>query len=77
MRVPLEMGYKLSTGVLNVIDSDYEAAKALGVPVICEAPFSPITDENHRDNLNLIRKADVVLVTEVPFGHINLKTLKP
>jgi iron complex transport system ATP-binding protein len=76
MRILLEMGYKLSTGVLNVIDSDYEAAKALGVPVICEAPFSPITDENHRDNLNLIRKADVVLVTEVPFGHVNLKNLE-
>lgn len=76
MRILLELGYKVSTGVLNVIDSDYEAAKALGVPVICEAPFSPITEENHRDNTSLIGKGDIVLITEVPFGHINLRNLE-
>lgn len=76
MRKLLELGYKVSAGVLNVIDSDYETAEALNIPVVCEAPFSLITDENHKNHLGLLSRADVVLVTDVPFGYINFRNLE-
>ena len=76
MRELVGEGFRLTVGVLNVIDSDYETAKALGVSVVCEAPFSPITDENHQENLKMITAADIVLIADMPFGYMNLKNLE-
>jgi len=76
MRELVEEVFRLTAGVLNVIDSDYETAEALGVPAICEAPFSPITDENHQENLKMIMAADIVLIADMPFGYMNLKNLE-
>ncbi|MEM3539039.1 MAG: ATP-binding cassette domain-containing protein [Nitrososphaerales archaeon] len=75
MRMLLEHGYKISTGVLNVLDTDYEAACTLGIPVVSEAPFSSITEEAHKANLNKINNANVVILTDTPFGRGNLKNL--
>jgi len=66
----------VTAGVLHMLDSDYETAEAFNIPVVCEAPFSPITDENHQNNLNLMEKADLIIVADVPFGHFNLKNLE-
>lgn len=76
MRSLIREGFRLTTGVLNVIDSDYEAAETLRIPVICEAPFSPITNERHQENLKMIMTADIVLIADVPFGHMNIKNLE-
>lgn len=76
MRKIVDEGFELTAGVLNVIDSDYETAEALGIPTVCEAPFSPITDENHKNNMDLICKADVVLVANTPFGFSNIRNLE-
>jgi iron complex transport system ATP-binding protein len=71
-----EKGCYVTTGVLNLLDTDHEAASFLGVPIVSEAPFSPITDEAHKRNLDMIRKADVVVLTNVPFGFGNLRNLE-
>ena len=76
IRLLVEEGYRVTAGVLHMLDSDYETAEAFNIPVVCEAPFSPITDENHQNNLNLMEKADLIIVTDVPFGHFNLKNLE-
>lgn len=76
MKKLLEHGYFVTAGVLNVLDTDHDAACALGIPVISEAPFSSITEENHRANLEMIRRANVVVVTSVPFGYGNLRNLE-
>lgn len=76
MRVLLDDGYNVTAGVLNVLDTDFETAELLKVPVVTEAPFSPITPKAHKDNLTMISKARVVIVTSVPFGHGNLKNLE-
>ncbi|MCP8317316.1 MAG: ABC transporter ATP-binding protein [archaeon] len=75
MRILLEHGYKISVGVLNVLDTDYEVACTLGIPVVSEAPFSSITEEVHKTNLNKIGNANVVILTDAPFGRGNLKNL--
>ncbi|MHA1632023.1 MAG: ABC transporter ATP-binding protein [Candidatus Freyarchaeota archaeon] len=76
MKKLLERGYSVTAGVLNTLDTDHEAACMLGIPVVSEAPFSLITEENHRANLEMISRAYAVVVTSVPFGYGNLRNLE-
>ena len=71
-----EMGFAVSVGVVNVADSDQIEAEALDLRRVEEAPFSPITEETHRLNLEMAREADVVLVTGIPVGDGNLRNLE-
>ncbi|MHB1256609.1 MAG: heme ABC transporter ATP-binding protein [Dethiobacteraceae bacterium] len=76
MRDLREAGYTLTVGVLNVGDSDWEAARSLDLPLVAEAPFSAITAERHEQNLRQIQQADVVVLAEIPIGHGNLLNLR-
>jgi len=76
MKILTEEGYNVTAGVLNVLDTDYETAQVLKIPVTSEAPFSPITKETHNANLEMMRKASAVVITAVPFGHANLRNLE-
>jgi iron complex transport system ATP-binding protein len=76
MRSLLEQGYGVTTGVLNTLDTDYDAACTLGIPVVDEAPFSPITEEAHKANLAIIDEASVIIIGNVAFGYGNLKNLE-
>ncbi len=69
------MGYPVSAGVLNVKDTDWEAARTLGIPVVEEKPFSSIGEQSYEANLKLAMEADAVFLLETPFGHGNLKNL--
>ena len=71
-----DQGYETSAGVLNVLDTDYEAAQQVGAEVAVEAPFSPITSAAHRRNIELIKRADIIIVTEFMIGKGNLKNLE-
>jgi iron complex transport system ATP-binding protein len=72
----VHLGYRVSAGVLNVEDSDQQTAERLGIDRAEEAPFSPITDEPHERNRELIRAADFVVVAPIPFGQGNLRNLE-
>jgi len=76
MKVLLDEGYSVTAGVLNVLDTDFETADFLKIPVTTEAPFSPITEKVHNANLDMIRKASTVVLTSVPFGFGNLQNLE-
>jgi iron complex transport system ATP-binding protein len=76
MKILLEEGYSVTAGVLNVLDTDFETAEFLNIPVASEAPFSSITEKTRQDNLGMISKASTVVVTSVPFGHGNLQNLE-
>jgi iron complex transport system ATP-binding protein len=76
MRVLLDEGYSVTAGVLNVLDTDFETAKFLKIPVTTEAPFSPITEKTHKANLEMISEASTVVLTSVPFGDGNLQNLE-
>jgi len=69
-------GYSVTTGVLNVLDTDNETAHELGIPVINEAPFSPISDENYDDHLKMILASQLVILSNVPFGKGNIRNLE-
>jgi len=76
MKILAQEGYNVTAGVLNVLDTDYETAQLLKIPVTSEAPFSPITKETHNANLEMMRKASAVVITAVPFGYANLRNLE-
>jgi iron complex transport system ATP-binding protein len=76
MKILLDEGYNVSAGVLNVLDTDFETAEFLRIPVITEAPFSPITEKAHKANLAMINEASTVVLTSVPFGDGNLQNLE-
>jgi iron complex transport system ATP-binding protein len=68
-------GFQLTCGVLNMMDSDWLAAKELQIPTVEAAPFSPITPEASRANLELMAEADVVVLGNIPFGSGNQENL--
>lgn len=76
MELLLERGYGVTAGVLSTLDTDYDTACTLGIPVVSEAPFSPITEENHKANLAMIDEASAIVVSNVPFGYGNLRNLE-
>ncbi|MGQ9538976.1 MAG: hypothetical protein ACUVTE_05295 [Candidatus Bathycorpusculaceae bacterium] len=76
IKILYKRGYYVTAGVLNLLDSDYEECSIVGIPTVSEAPFSPITDENHEKNLDMINQADIVVLGDVCFGNGNLKNLE-
>jgi iron complex transport system ATP-binding protein len=69
-------GYRVTTGPLNRMDSDAEAAGALGIEAVLEKPFSAIGDEAYREALQLALDAEMLVVGTVPFGPGNLVSLR-
>jgi len=76
MKKLVNEGYNITAGVLNALDTDYETAQLLKIPVTSEAPFSPITEETHRANLEMISKASAVVLTAFCVGYGNLRNLE-
>lgn len=72
----LRNGFHVTTGVLNRLDSDQEAADALGIECAIEAPFSAIGPEARAACAALLAQAQFVLITPVPFGKGNLANLE-
>lgn len=69
-------GYNVTAGVVNLLDTDHEVAELLNIPVVTEAPFSPITEDTHQAHLALIEKADVVVLCNIPVGFGNLRNIE-
>jgi len=76
MRELLDRGFRVTAGVLNVGDGDETVGRALNVELITEAPFCHVSEQAHRDNLELARRADVVVVSVLPLGRGNLRNLE-
>jgi iron complex transport system ATP-binding protein len=76
IRVLHERGFRVSAGVLNAQDTDHDCALALGIPLVSEAPFSPISERAHAENLGMIASSDLVLVTDFPVGPGNIRNIE-
>ena len=75
MRELTDRGFNVSAGVLNALDSDEVTGRELGLRMAVEAPFSPIGDDAHAENLRLVTGADFVVLADVPLGHGNARNL--
>ena len=69
-------GCQVTAGALNRGDSDFEAAQLLGVSVVEEQPFMPISKEAFERTKEMIADAEVVVLTDVPFGWGNIVNLR-
>ena len=69
-------GWDVSSGVLNVNDSDYELCRSLGIEVISEKPYCDISEEAFDGNVRVMEEADVVLLADLDVGHSNLKNIQ-
>lgn len=69
-------GLSLSAGVLSIGDSDWATARRLGLDMVEEDPFSPISEIRYRENLNLVDRSDVVVVAPLFIGPGNLRNLE-
>ncbi|MFQ5711232.1 MAG: heme ABC transporter ATP-binding protein [Candidatus Geothermarchaeales archaeon] len=76
MKRLLDEGFEVTAGILNVLDTDYEIARDLGISVIGEVPFSQITQGSFEAHIRLIKEADVVVLTDFPVGPGNLKNIE-
>jgi len=72
----LSRGWKVSAGVVNVGDSDWQEACRLGISVIEAPPFCSVGVNEIRQNTELIEKADFIILTEIPFGPGNIMNLE-
>ena len=77
MRELVDAGYEVTAGVLNALDTDEETGRELGLQMAVEAPFSPVGDEAHADNLELMRAADLVIVARCPSATATRATWRP
>lgn len=72
----VQQGHHVSCGVLNIGDSDWSKAKALGLPMAEEMPFAEIQEQSYYENQQLILDAHGVIVLPIPFGPGNAGNLR-
>ncbi len=72
----MEAGWRVGTGVLNLMDTDEEVARTLGLEPIIEQPFSPIGEASFAKACEQACSAHAVVVADVPFGNGNLRNLE-
>jgi iron complex transport system ATP-binding protein len=76
MKALHDRGFSVSTGVLNILDSDYESATDLHLPVVAEGPFTQIGEEAEANNLRMIDESSAIVVSRFPVGPGNFKNLE-
>ncbi len=76
LRALVDDGYRVTAGVLPLLDSDTEAAEALGVPAAVEAPFAPIGEEARQRHRELLAAAVAIVLAPFPVGPSNLANLE-
>ena len=76
LRALVDTGYRVTAGVLHLLDSDQEAAAGLGIPCAVEVPFAPIGAEARARERLLLDSARVIVVAAFPVGPSNLANLE-
>jgi iron complex transport system ATP-binding protein len=69
-------GFEVTAGVLNRLDSDAEAARALDIPCALEQPFSAVGSDSCEEARLMVSQADGLIVGKVPFGSGNVINLE-
>jgi len=69
-------GFRVSAGVLTVLDTDHATATVLGIPCVTEAPFSAITSDACSELGRCIDAAHAVVVTAMPIGRGNIDNIR-
>ena len=76
MRALAERGFEVTAGVLHATDTDAVVAERLNLVRVTVPPFSEIDEDSASEALALMRKAEVVVVCDAPYGPANLGNLE-
>ncbi len=76
MNILNDLNIGVSTGVLNRGDSDWESAKRFNFEVVEIPPFAPIDERAVQENKEKMQKADLIIISDTPFGWGNLDNIK-
>ena len=76
LRALADGGWRVTTGVLPLFDTDTETAQELEVPALVGVPFAPIAPESVEKLRGLLAEARVVVVAPIPVGPANLPNLE-
>ncbi len=68
-------GHTVTLGILGSGDADREAADQLALEYVPNPAFCPIAAESHERHLRLVRRAECVILCDMPFGPNNLRNL--
>jgi iron complex transport system ATP-binding protein len=74
--VLVQHGFAVTVGVLNRLDSDQIAADTLNLQAVVDDPFTAVSPVAKTRCAQLMKQADVLLVTDVPFGRGNIVNLE-
>ncbi|MDD2473279.1 MULTISPECIES: heme ABC transporter ATP-binding protein [unclassified Methanoculleus] len=69
-------GFRVSAGVLTVLDTDYATVTALGIPCVAEAPFCAISPDARSELERCIDEAHAVVITAMPIGWGNIENIR-
>lgn len=69
-------GFVISTGVLNIGDSDWAISKEYELDVAEETPFMSISQEAYDKNLELALSANALVLLPIYFSRANINNLK-
>ena len=70
-RLLSRMGLGIATGILGTHDVDCRTAEAMGLTVVSELPFEPISDRSAAIALDHISRARIIVDTGFPIGAYN------
>ncbi len=76
LRALVDAGFRVTAGALHLLDSDTEAAEALGVVAAIEGPFAPLGDESRARHRVLLGEARAIVVAPFAVGPSNLANLE-
>lgn len=76
IRQLFELGCRISAGVFSLGDSDLACADIFGVRAVACRPFSEIDDNSFRENIELVKAADMTILCDMPFGSQNIRNLE-
>lgn len=76
LRALTEAGCRVTTGALNLLDSDAETAEGLGIPTALEMPFAPLGPEVRARLRELLAEARIIVVAPIAIGPSNLANLE-
>ena len=71
-----EAGFTVTAGPLGTGDTDRLAADSLGVEYVRVQAFDGIDEVAHSEHLELVRKCDVAILSDVAFGIGNVRSLE-
>jgi len=72
----VQHGFAVTVGALNRLDSDQIAAETLNLPAAVDDPFTMISPQVKAVCARWIQQADYILMTDVPFGRLNITNLE-